>query len=115
MAILKNKCSYFRRNQGNLWLDDLILHYNFEWGIVKRMKQNRHRTRTIRVRFIKCRTICENRKITNYIWNKDYQGLFDYDAKTLDKKVVKVNGNAMVGKTQGNFVFMGDDPSKMPE
>ena len=79
------------------------------------MKQNRHRTRTIRVRFIKCRTICENRKITNYIWNKDYQGLFDYDAKTLDKKVVKVNGNAMVGKTQGNFVFMGDDPSKMPE
>ena len=59
--------------------------------------------------------MCEDRKITNYIWNKDYQGLFDYDTKSLEKKVVKVNGSAMVGKIQGNFVFMGDDASKMAE
>jgi hypothetical protein len=38
------------------------------------------------------------RRITNYIWNKDYQGLFDYDSKITNKKIIRIKGDAIVLK-----------------
>lgn len=51
----------------------------------------------------KCKFTHSFRRITNYIWNKDYQGLFDYDTKSIDKKVIKVKGDAIVIKYGSKF------------
>lgn len=51
----------------------------------------------------KCKFAHSFRRITNYIWNKDYQGLFDYDTKSIDKKVIKVKGDAIVIKYGSKF------------
>lgn len=44
-----------------------------------------------------------HRRISNYVWSKDYQGLFDYDSKSIEKKMVKVVGNAVVIKNNKKF------------
>lgn len=49
------------------------------------------------------------RRITNYMWNKDYQGLFDYETKAVEKKVIKLTGSAIVAKNIYNFILMNED------
>lgn len=61
----------------------------------------------------KCKTKIIISRITNYVWNKDYQGLFDYDAKHIQKHSVKIHGNTTFGKFEGKFVQMNDDLHKL--
>ena len=49
-------------------------------------------------------------RISNFIWNKDYQGLFDYDSKSIEKKMIKVIGNAVVLKNHKKFELEDDIP-----
>ena len=56
-----------------------------------------------------------HRRITNYIWNKDYQGLFDYDTQSIDKKTLKIKGNAILGKAGTKYELMDDKASELKE
>lgn len=54
-------------------------------------------------------------RISNFIWNKDYQGLFDYDSKSIQKKVIKIKGDAILIKFNNKIEIADDKISDLNE
>lgn len=47
--------------------------------------------------------------LTNYTWNQDYQGLFDFDTTEVEKKTLKVQGNAILLKRDKKYEIIDEN------